>query len=155
MPADRCRYCEQIRLADPRYRMKPAKHDLGSSFPRCDAHWRFVCDTCGRSHHFNGMAWCPTARKFLCIKCAPRHRAVRKGFWRWAYYYALACPTCGRELAWIPAYARWYCYAEAKYAPKDFGRTDAPLAKEPESTPTVSVEAPATESHEGHYHCPS
>jgi 2-polyprenyl-3-methyl-5-hydroxy-6-metoxy-1,4-benzoquinol methylase len=94
-----CRHCEQIHLAESRYRVKPARHDLGSSFPRCDVHWRFVCDTCGRSHHFNGMAWCPTNRKFLCIKCAPRQRAVRKGFWRWSYYYALACPSCGREHA--------------------------------------------------------
>lgn len=94
-----CRYCEHIRLADPRYRAKPARHDLDSSFPRCDLHWRFVCDTCGRSHHFNGIAWCPTGRRFLCIRCAPRHRAVRKTFWRWKYYYAMACPACGREHA--------------------------------------------------------
>ncbi|MBI4416204.1 MAG: hypothetical protein HY557_04390, partial [Euryarchaeota archaeon] len=92
-----CRYCEQIRLAEPRYRVRPAKHDLGSSFPRCDVHWRFVCDTCGRSHHFNGVAWCATGRRFLCIKCAPRHRAVRRAFWRWKYFYGLTCPTCGHE----------------------------------------------------------
>ncbi len=94
-----CRYCEEIRLADTRYRVKPAKHDMDSSFPRCDFHWRFVCDTCGRSHHFNGLAWCPTDRTFYCIKCAPKQRAAWKGFWRWKYYYALTCPTCGRENA--------------------------------------------------------
>jgi len=92
-----CGHCEQIRLADRRYRAKPARHDLDSSFPRCDIHWRYVCDTCGRSHHFNGVAWCPTAKRFLCIRCARRHRAVRRAFWRWTYYYALDCPTCGRE----------------------------------------------------------
>lgn len=94
-----CQYCEEIHLADPRYRKRPAKHDLDSSFPRCDIHWRFVCDSCGRSHHFNGIAWCPNAATFLCLNCARRHRAVRRGFWRWAYYYALTCPTCGREHA--------------------------------------------------------
>src|SRR3990170_1565623 len=100
MPAiARCRYCEGIHLADLRYRVKPAKHDLDSSFPRCDIHWRFVCDVCGRSHHFNGIAWCPTGRQFLCIKCARRQLAVRKPFWRWKYYYSLGCPTCGREHA--------------------------------------------------------
>jgi len=99
MPTNRCRYCEQLHLADARYRVKPARHDLGSSFPRCDIHWRFVCDTCERSHHFNGMSWCPTTRKFLCIRCAPRHRALRKAFWRWSYYYSLTCPDCRREHA--------------------------------------------------------
>ncbi|HKZ63852.1 MAG TPA: hypothetical protein VJ400_05365, partial [Thermoplasmata archaeon] len=116
----RCRHCEQIHLADPRYRVKPARHDADSSFPRCDIHWRFVCDRCGRSHHFNGIAWCPAAKKLLCIKCAPRHRAVRTPFWRWSYHYALTCPDCKKEHAtldrleferrhpWqrIPAFAR-------------------------------------------------
>ena len=116
----RCRHCEQIHLADPRYRVKPARHDADSSFPRCDIHWRFVCDRCGRSHHFNGVAWCPTAKRLLCIKCAPRHRAVRTPFWRWSYHYALTCPDCKKEHAtldrleferrhpWqrIPAFAR-------------------------------------------------
>ena len=95
----KCRYCEEIHLVDLRYRVRPAGHDLDSSFPRCDIHWRFVCDGCGRSHHFNGIAWCPTARQFLCIKCARRQRAVRKPFWRWKYHYGLGCPTCGREHA--------------------------------------------------------
>ncbi|TLZ51001.1 MAG: hypothetical protein E6K18_06065 [Methanobacteriota archaeon] len=54
-----------------------------------------------------------------------------------------ACPTCGKDLTYIAQYDRWYCFAEAKYAPKDF-REDAP----------VSV-SDASESHEGHYHCPS
>ena len=94
-----CEYCEQIHLANSRYRVKSAKHDVDSSFPRCDIHWRFVCDTCGRSHHFNGIAWCPTDRRFFCIKCAPRHRAVRKPFWRWSYYYALTGPDCRKEHA--------------------------------------------------------
>lgn len=94
---ERCRYCEQIHLASPRYRVRPARHDLGSSFARCDLHWRFVCDTCGRSHHFNGVAWCPTAKKFACIQCAPRHRAVQKPFWRWKYYYSLSCPHGAHE----------------------------------------------------------
>lgn len=99
MPRVPCEYCEQIHLADTRYRVKPAAHDLDASFPRCDIHWRYVCDTCGRSHHFNGVAWCPTAKAFLCIRCAPRQRAVRRPFWRWTYFYGLTCPTCGREHA--------------------------------------------------------
>lgn len=100
MPARvRCRYCEQVHLADPRYRVKPARHDLDSSYPRCDVHWRFVCDKCGRSHHFNGVAWCTPAKKFVCIECATRQRAVRKSFWRWSYYYGLGCPFCGKEHA--------------------------------------------------------
>ena len=94
-----CRYCEEIHLVDLRYRLKPARHDVDSSFPRCDIHWRFVCDSCGRSHHFNGVAWCPNGRQFFCIASARRHRAVRKPFWRWKYYYALGCPTCGRDQA--------------------------------------------------------
>ncbi|HYS71787.1 MAG TPA: class I SAM-dependent methyltransferase [Thermoplasmata archaeon] len=100
MPArPKCRYCEEIHLVDLRYRVKPAKHDADSSFPRCDIHWRFACDVCGRSHHFNGVAWCPTGRQFVCVSCARSQRAVRKPFWRWKYYYGLGCPTCGRTHA--------------------------------------------------------
>lgn len=25
------------------------------------------------------------------------------------------CPSCGKELAWIEQYRRWYCYKEKKY----------------------------------------
>lgn len=94
-----CEYCEQIHLGASRYRVKAAAHDLDSSFPRCDIHWRYLCDTCGRSHHFNGVAWCPASKTFLCLRCARRHRAVRTPFWRWRYFYRLTCPTCGREHA--------------------------------------------------------
>jgi len=57
----------------------------------------------------------------------------------------VACPTCGKELTYIPQYDRWYCYAEGKYAPKGFGTgSDAP-----------AIQLGAPESHEGHHHCPS
>ena len=26
------------------------------------------------------------------------------------------CPTCGKQLTWIPQYQRWYCYNDKKYA---------------------------------------
>ena len=32
------------------------------------------------------------------------------------------CPTCGAELRFIKDYDRWFCDAEHKYAPKDWGR---------------------------------
>jgi len=143
MPRVPCEYCEQIHLADSRYRVKPAKHDLDSSFPRCDIHWRFVCDTCGRSHHFNGIAWCPTGGKFLCIKCAPRHRAVRKPFWRWSYHYALTCPDCGKDHAALDRLER-----ERKHPWQralTFARQKRGMSREKEIVPPWSyalVEAP-------------
>ncbi len=77
-----------------------------------------------------------------------------------------ACPTCGKDLTYISQYERWYCYAEAKYAPKDFAKPEvAPAGTElvtsdPQSVVTVeaapsSIGAPAEESHYGHYHCPT
>ena len=77
-----------------------------------------------------------------------------------------ACPTCGKDLTYIPQYERWYCYAEAKYAPKDFPKPEVasagtePVTSDPQSVVTVearpsSIGAPAEESHYGHYHCPT
>ena len=59
----------------------------------------------------------------------------------------VACPTCGKELTFIKEYDRFYCYAEAKYAPKGYG---TPPEAAPPSGPAI-----APESHDGHYHCPS
>ncbi|HEV8595552.1 MAG TPA: hypothetical protein VGR51_08500, partial [Thermoplasmata archaeon] len=32
------------------------------------------------------------------------------------------CPTCGSELRYVQSYERWWCDAEQKYAPKEYGR---------------------------------
>jgi len=58
-----------------------------------------------------------------------------------------ACPTCGKDLTWIPQYDRFYCYAEQKYAPKGYGSTST-------TGPAIQL-GTGTESHVGHYHCPS
>src|SRR3990172_5649223 len=59
-----------------------------------------------------------------------------------------ACPTCGKDLTWIPQYDRFYCYAEKKYAPKGY-------AAAPTAGPAIQLGGAGTESHVGHYHCPS
>lgn len=65
---------------------------MDSTFPRCDWHWRFVCAKCGNARHFNGTAFCDREQRFFCIDCAPEHRAPRRSFWGWSYYYRLRCP---------------------------------------------------------------
>lgn len=90
----RCKYCTIIRERDKTYKAHRASKDLESDFPRCIWHWQFMCDTCKRSFPFHAVAWCKRTKKFLCIKCTPRYKKVKKRFWAWQYYYALWCGTC-------------------------------------------------------------
>src|SRR5207247_137080 len=45
----------------------------------------------------------------------PPHRCV----------ISLPCPTCGREVAYLEQYQRYYCYACGNYAPEGYGDRDA------------------------------
>ena len=87
-----CRYCMRIRNDTSSYRTRPARHEIGSAFPRCDWHWQFVCARCGNVRNFHAIGFCPRENRLFCIDCAPEHRAARKPFWGWAYYYRLRCP---------------------------------------------------------------
>jgi ubiquinone/menaquinone biosynthesis C-methylase UbiE len=89
-----CRYCELIHSKDQSYPLREATRDLDSDFPRCDWHWRYVCDICGKPRHFNGTTWCEKAEKFICISCGPDHRFPEGEFWKWDAYYAIGCPYC-------------------------------------------------------------
>src|SRR5437867_2977438 len=90
--ANSCRYCVQIHEHDPRYEVRRATHARESSFPRCDFHWRFVCDHCGQARIFHGVAYCPRRDAMICVDCSPEQRAVRRRFWGWTYYFTLRCP---------------------------------------------------------------
>ncbi|MDH5439375.1 MAG: methyltransferase domain-containing protein [Candidatus Bathyarchaeota archaeon] len=89
-----CRYCELIHSKDESYPLREATRDLNSDFPRCDWHWRYVCDICGKPRHFNGTTWCEKAERFICINCGRDHRFPKGGFWNWDAYYAIGCPHC-------------------------------------------------------------
>lgn len=91
-----CKYCLMIHENDVHYRVRRASRDLMSDFPRCAWHWQFMCDTCRRSFPFHAVTWCERTKKFLCIKCAPRYKKVKRRFWTWKYYYALWCDHCKR-----------------------------------------------------------
>jgi SAM-dependent methyltransferase len=92
MAAIACHYCRHIRTHSRRFRMRAPRHALDSAFPRCDWHWRFECSVCRRARAFHGVAYCAQERKFFCLYCAPEHRAPRRSFWGWLYYYRLRCP---------------------------------------------------------------
>jgi len=56
---------------------------------------------------------------------------------------ALPCPTCGKDLTYIAQYDRLYCYAEGKYAPKDYGKAAAaalapPVVEAPKPAPAAA-----------------
>ncbi len=89
-----CRYCRIIQKTAPEYKIRKANWDLESGFPRCAWHWQFVCDRCGRSVPFHGVAWCEKAKEFFCTHCAPRHRKKTSSFWAWDYYYEVWCEKC-------------------------------------------------------------
>jgi len=79
---------------DNKHPVRKATFDLKGNYPRCNLHWRFICDSCGRSTHFNGITWCEKTKQFICIRCGVDHRAIHKPFWNWEYYYAIGCKHC-------------------------------------------------------------
>src|SRR5207245_11502610 len=89
-------YCDQIRERDPAYRPRRATHALGSPFPRCDYHWRFVCDCCGRPRIFHGIAYCPCRDAMVCVECSSAERVVLLRFWALSLYFSIwcSCDTC-------------------------------------------------------------
>jgi len=122
-----CKYCKIIQRHDTDYSMRRAHWDLSSDFPRCAWHWQFVCDRCGARISFNGTTWCPKTKEFFCIRCAPRHRKVKRSFWAWDYYYSLWCKTCKRfhpTLDWLEYTGKhpWQLGAVARRALKGLSR---------------------------------
>ena len=92
-----------IYSTDIEYQLQVGTRDLGSDFPRCEWHWRFICDICGKPRHFNGVSWCEEAKKFICLGCGVEHRLMGEAFWKWDFYYSIRCPFC---YDWYPALDR-------------------------------------------------
>lgn len=92
-----CKYCELIHSVDEMYPLRDACFDLKSDFPRCEWHWRYVCDVCGKPRHFNGITWCEKSEKFICIFCGEDHRFIEEAFWRWKGYYVIRCSRCNER----------------------------------------------------------
>ena len=93
----KCKYCQTIQSTDKKYPVKEATFDLNSNYPRCNLHWRFICHSCGRPTHFNGITWCEETKHFICIRCGVDHRAIHEPFWNWEYYYVIDCENCGER----------------------------------------------------------
>ncbi len=89
-----CKYCEGIHALDETYPLREARHDVTSDVPRCDWHWRYVCDICGKPRHFNGITWCEAREQFICLFCGEGHRLVEDQFWQWRTYYTIRCTPC-------------------------------------------------------------
>lgn len=87
-----CYYCDQIQRADPGYRAKAARFDLGSGAPRCWLHWRYICGQCNQPSHFMAMAWDHVARRFFCRSCAAGVEEVAASFWGWDYHFRYQSP---------------------------------------------------------------
>src|SRR3989449_2856462 len=90
--APACFYCRHIRAHASGYRFRPARHAIGSRWPRCDWHWRFECDLCGDARNFQGIAYCAHEQRYFCLDCSPDQRAQRGTFWGWPYHFRLRCP---------------------------------------------------------------
>lgn len=89
-----CKYCELIHTFDDNYPLREATRDVASDYPRCDWHWRFICNMCGKPRHFNGTTWCEKTKRFICLSCAKSHKVAHRKFWNWALYYTIECENC-------------------------------------------------------------
>jgi len=92
-----CKYCELIHSKVESYPLREATRGLSSDFPRCEWHWRFVCDICGKPRHFNGITWCEKTGRFICILCGVDHRLFKRKFWNWKTFYAIGCEDCNER----------------------------------------------------------
>jgi len=89
-----CKYCELIHSFESSYPLRRATNAVKSDYPRCDWHWRFICSTCGRPRHFNGISWCEKSHNLICLSCTSKHKTVPRRFWDRKYYYAIYCDNC-------------------------------------------------------------
>jgi SAM-dependent methyltransferase len=90
-----CFYCSEYNQVTAEYPINSASKDVNSFTPRCYLHWEFECDKCGRSTHFNGIAWCSDCNQFTCVSCS-EEKMVKKEFLTYDYYYNIPCDKCGK-----------------------------------------------------------
>jgi hypothetical protein len=67
-----CYYCTRYTTSDASYapHNRVARYDLGSPAPRCDAHWRFICDTSHQPPHYTMLAFDHQSQQLFCHKCS-------------------------------------------------------------------------------------
>ncbi|NQE70726.1 Ubiquinone biosynthesis O-methyltransferase [Nocardia gamkensis] len=98
-----CYYCTLFAGATGDGVIHAAEFDLGSSAPRCAAHWRVVCGCCDHPAHFMAAAFCTVDQRYFCAECAQEVEMVSESFFGWEYYYRYRSPWSGR---WEPALDR-------------------------------------------------
>ena len=89
-----CFYCSEYAKITQDYPQNFASKDIDSFTPRCYIHWQFECSKCGKSTHFNGIAWCSKCKKFTCLSCI-EEKMVKKEFLIYNYFYSIPCHNCG------------------------------------------------------------
>jgi len=85
----KCDYCQKISEMVPSYVVKDSIIISENYQNRCQKHWQYVCSTCGKAHHFSGIAWDSTENVMLCAKCAVSVRISREIFWQNTYYFQM------------------------------------------------------------------
>lgn len=85
-----------------------------------------VCPSCGKA-----LTWIPQYSRWYCYnekKYVNPSQSNEKEGWEQVFPEEQTgqakakkqsseqlCPSCGKDLTWIPQYSRWYCYNEKKY----------------------------------------
>ena len=88
-----CYYCDQIHASSNNYAPHDAEFDLGSHAPRCQWHWRLICDCCGEAGHFMTRFYCPRSGRLLCQSVGAVSYAAGP-FWAWQEAWWINCPDC-------------------------------------------------------------
>ncbi len=88
-----CFYCSEYSKIANDYPSNFASKDVNSFTPRCFLHWQYECNKCGKSTHFNGIAWCSDCKVFTCLRCA-KEQMEKKEFLIYDYHYNIPCHKC-------------------------------------------------------------
>ena len=91
-----CFYCSEYAKIANDYTQNFASQDIDTFTPRCNLHYQYKCDLCGKSTHFNGIAWCPECKVFTCLRCS-EEQMVKKEFLIYDYYYVIPCHKCNKS----------------------------------------------------------
>lgn len=89
-----CYYCMEYQKLIEDYPVNFATHnEFNDQTPRCDVHFQYKCDVCGKNRHFNGISFCVTCKTYTCINCE-EVKLERENFLIYSYYYNVFCNKC-------------------------------------------------------------
>ncbi len=92
--AEMCYYCKEYAKIYSDYPENPAiDNEFNDMTPRCKFHHQYLCHSCNKNYHFNGISWCSECKVFTCVSCT-QEKIIHEKFFFYDYYYSIECHKC-------------------------------------------------------------